>query len=169
MHAKNTKYRFWQGTLRGSTMIELLVVMLVAGIVFLMAFEGLSIIRQYSSSINRKLMQKTDLLYSHQVFETLMEQSDSIQKDEQHLIFYSNVSDVAEERLAIDSTSLLLQQGTNTDILFPGLIHIGFHYPDRNTDLIDSIFIAVKQNKDTLYLDYGLSSVYGIKLSAFSE
>lgn len=170
MKPLKTKYRFFLSTLSGSTMIELLIVMLVTGIVFLMAFEGLGVIRQYSTLVSRKLMQKSTLLYSHQVFEALMEKSDSIRMENQKIIFYTEASDAAEKCLVIDSTSLrLLHHESSSEVLFPEMVHISFYFSDKNRDLIDSIFITVKADRDTLKFNYGLSPFRGTKLNVFSE
>lgn len=152
------------------TMAELLIVMLIGGIVFLMVFEGLNIVRQYSNLINRKLTEKTTLLLGHQTLEILMEQSDSIRKSNQGIIFYSDVSDTAENYLAIDSTNIIiLYRGTTSDILFPNLVCIDYGFLNEKTDLVDSIFITVKSGKDTIRFDYGLSSLHDIKLNIYSE
>jgi competence protein ComGC len=169
MCPKVKKHKLSFSTLPAFTVAELLIVMLVAGIVFLMAFEGLNIVRQYSNLINRKLMEKTTLLYGHQVLEVLMEQSDSIRKSDQGVIFYSDALDSMENYLVIDSANISLYRGKTIDILFPNPVHVNYRFLNERTGLIDSIFIAVKSGRDTLQFEYGLSSLHGIKLNIFSE
>lgn len=169
MNSQQRKRKYNILTLSAFTVAELLIVMLVAGIVFLMAFEGLSIIRQYSHLINRKLMEKTTLLCGHQTLEILMEQSDSIRKNDQGIIFYSEVFNNIDNWLVIDSTNISLHRGNTIDILFPNPVHIDYHFLNEESGLVDSIFIAVKSGKDTLQFDYGLSSLHNIKLNIFSE
>lgn len=169
MYPKKKKYRLPFFSLPAFTMAELLIVMLVGGIVFLMVFEGLNIVRQYSNLINRKLMEKTILLCGHQTLEILMEHCDSIRKNDSRIIFYSNAPDTAENCLVIDSTNILLYRGTSSDILFPNPILVDFHFLNEETSLIDSIFIAVRSGKDTLRFDYGLSHFHDIKLNIYSE
>lgn len=166
---KVKKYKLSFSTLPAFTVAELLIAMLVAGIVFLMAFEGLSIVRQYSNLINRKLMEKTTLLCGHQVLEALMEQSDSIRKSDQGVIFYSDALDSTENCLVIDSANISLYRGTTIDILFPNPVYVDYRFLNEKTGLIDSIFIAVKSGRDTLRFEYGLSSLHSIKLNVFSE
>ena len=69
MFTNYRKTQWRRSTLSGNTMIELLVVMIVAGIVFLMAFEGAEVFRKYSLLLSRKLTAQTSLLYSHQTLE----------------------------------------------------------------------------------------------------
>lgn len=164
---KKQKQAFF--TLPAFTVAELLIVMLVAGIVFLMAFEGLNIVRKYSNLISRKLMEKSTLLCSHQMLEVLIEQSDSIRKNDRGVIFYSNALDNIESCLIVDSTNISLYRGNTTDILFPNPIYVDYCFLNEEVGLIDSIFITVKSGKDTLRFDYGLSSLHGIKLNVFSE
>lgn len=166
---KEKKYRFPWFALPAFTVAEILIVMIVTGIVFLMAFEGLNIVRKYSGFINRKLMEKSTLLGGHQMFEVLMEQSDSIRKNDQGLIFYSDVMDSTEACLVIDSANISLYRGSDVDILFPNPVSVDYRFLNEKTDLIDSIFIAVKCGKDTLRFNYGLSTLHGIKLNVFSE
>lgn len=163
---KEKKYRF---SLPAFTMAELLIVMLVGGIVFLMVFEGLSIVRQYSNLINSKLTEKTTLLSGHQTLELLMEQCDSIRKSDRGIIFYSDVSDTTENYLVIDSANIILNRGNNSDILFHNPVYVDFSFINENTMLVDSIFIAVRTGRDTLRFDYGLSYLHNVKLNIYSE
>lgn len=169
MNLKKKKPRFLLVSLPAFTVAELLVVMLVGGIVFLIVFEGLNIVRQYSSLINRKLMEKTTLICGHQTLEILMEQSDSIRKNDQGIFFYSAASAEIENYLVVDSANILLYRGSASDILFPNPIRVNFCFLNEETGLIDSIFIAVKAGRDTLRFDYGLSPLHNIKLNIYSE
>jgi hypothetical protein len=114
-------------------------------------------------------MEKTTLLYGHQVLEVLMEQSDSIRKSDQGVIFYSDALDSMENYLVIDSANISLYRGKTIDILFPNPVQVNYRFLNERTGLIDSIFIAVKSGRDTLQFEYGLSSLHGIKLNIFSE
>lgn len=169
MLRKNRRHSNSFFVLSAFTVAELLIVMLVTGIVFLMAFEGLSIIRQYSGLIGRKLMEKSTLLCGHQALEVLMQQSDSIRKSDQGVIFYSDVLDSIENYLVIDSANISLCQGTAFNILYPNPVSVDYHFLDDKTDLVDSIFIAVRCGKDTLKFDYGLSILHGNRLNIFTE
>lgn len=169
MHFQERKQKHSFGALPAFTVAELLIIMLVGGIVFLMAIEGLNIIRQYSNFINRKLMEKTTLLCGHQALEVLMEQSDSIRKSDEEIIFYSDALGSIKNYLVIDSTNISLRRGYTTDVLFPNPVYVDFCYLNEHIGLIDSIFITVKSGNDTLRFEYGLSSLHGIKLNVFSE
>lgn len=127
MFSGKRKYRFWSMTVSGSTMIELLIVMVVSGVVFLMVFEGLDVIRQYSNLLSRRLTSESALLYSHQVLETLIEESDSIRRNDRELIFYSD--EAVAKRLVVNpgSSILLIRQDSVVDELFPQLLHADYH------------------------------------------
>lgn len=168
MFAAKKKIRFWSMTLSGNTMIELLIVMIISGIVFLMAFEGLDIIRKYGALLNRRLTSESTLLYSHQTLEILITESDSIRKNNQELFFYSD-NTVTKRLIVAPERSILLCQDSVTDELFPQLLYADYHLLNDSTDLVDSIFVTVKLGKDTLRFDYGLLSSYYMRLNIFSE
>lgn len=154
--------------LRGTTMAELLVVMIVSGILFLLLFDGLSIVQQYGRILDKKLFEKSGLLYSHQVFEALLEKTDSIRRNENELCLYmSEGSDI--ERLYMDSACILFHKTECTDTLFTGLINIELHAADSHSSLIDSLFLSVRIGKDTVRLEYGLSSIHRFIYNEYSS
>ena len=100
--------------------------------------------------------------------ELLIEKSDSIQYENGAVIFHSTQNKV--QRLVADADGvMLLHQDTVVDRLFPQLLSMDCHLLNDSTYRVDSIFITVKSGRDTLRLDYGLSSSEFIKLNVFSE
>lgn len=151
-------------------MIELLIVMIVSGIVFLMAFSGLDILRKYSHLLHRRLTAESTLLYSHQALELLVEQSDSIRKEGQAFLFYANQT--VTRRLVADPASasiVVLQQDSVIDEWFPQLLHTDCHLMNDTTTWVDSLFVTVTLGRDTLRLEYGLQAVRHTQLNVFSE
>ncbi len=142
--------------LGGTTIVELLVVMIVSGILFLLLFDGLRIVQQYGRILDRKLTHKSGLLYSHQVLEILLEKTDSIRRNGNELLFYTNRA-VEAERMSIDSAYIVLYGEGFADTLFAGLLDVGVHPVSSHSSLIDSLFVSVRLGSDTLQLDYGLS------------
>lgn len=169
MPHQQKKYRRFFSSLSGSTLVEILVVMIVSGILFLMVFDGLSIIQQYGGLLNRKLMQKSALLHTHLTIELLMERSDSIRKVDGKVMFYTHATDTSDYCLIVDSTNLLLYRDAYIDTLYSNLIKMDFHFLAQKNGLVDSIFILIKPGKDAIQLSYGLPSVDGKVLNTFSE
>lgn len=139
---------------KGTTLVEILVVMIVSGIVFLLLFDGLNIINQYSHLVNRKINQKLDLLYGHQNLELILEQTDSIQMENGQLLLYGTNK---LSFLTIDSTAIvLLDEDRNADTLFNNITDVHIHSLTDNKSLVDSIYLSVAINNDTIQLKYGL-------------
>ncbi len=151
----------------GTTMAELLVVMIVSGILFLLLFDGLRIVQQYGRILDRKLTAKSGLLYSHQVLETLMGKTDSICINGQELLFYTGNAAEAT-RIGIDSTCMVLYGEGTADTLFAGLIDAEVHTLPSHPSGIDSIFLSVCSGRDTVRLDYGLSPYSNLTRNEFA-
>lgn len=139
---------------RGTTLVEILVVMIISGIVFLLLFDGLNIINQYSHLVNRKINQKLDLLYGHQNLELILEQTDSMQMENGQLLLYGTNK---LSFLTIDSAAIvLLDEDRNADTLFNNITDVHIHSLTDNKSLVDSIYLSVAINNDTIQLKYGL-------------
>lgn len=148
--------------LRGMTMPELLIVMIVSGIVFLLVFDGLSIIQRYEYLLDRKLSANSGLLYSHQVLETILENTDSIRKTDNTLLLYMS-NDPVIQYLEIDTSCILLRREEYTDTLFSKLTDITFHPISAGSAWVDSLSIFMPIGKDTVILDYGIPTHMGLK------
>ena len=143
--------------LRGTTIVELLVVMIVSGIVFLLLFDGLSIIHRYNGMLNTRLKEGSSLLYSHQTIETLILRSDSIRQNNYELLLFS--SGVNFETLNIDSTAItVFSEEGYIDTLFKNYLSLQMHSIVNRPNLIDSLHITVLIDRDTVTLDYGISA-----------
>jgi len=142
--------------LHGMTMPELLVVMIVSGIVFLLVFDGLSIIQRYGYLLDQKLTAHSRLLYSHQALETILDKTDSIYWSDNTLLLYMG-NDPAILHLEMDSSYILFREKEHTDTLFAGLISVILHPISDESLWIDSLRLSMPIGKDTVILDYGIS------------
>jgi hypothetical protein len=140
--------------LSGTTLVELLVVMIVSGILFLLVFDGLNIVERYGRILNGKLSEKSGLLYSHQLLETLLERTDSVRKNEHELLLYNG--GIPFEKMRVDSSRSLLYTESYTDPLFTGLVDLKLHPLSEESALIDSFYLSISIGRDTITLDYGL-------------
>ncbi len=156
---------FGSRKLSANTIAELLVVMIVSGILFLLLFDGLDIVRRYGHILDRQLSAKSGLLYSHQVLETLFERTDSISLNEQELLFYSSNAQEAE-RVYLDSACVLLCRPDYTDTLFAGLVQVE---PHGDSPSIDSLFVYVRIGVDTVRLEYGLPALHHLVSNSFND
>ncbi|MEA4918883.1 hypothetical protein [Proteiniphilum sp.] len=143
--------------LKANTLVELLLTMIISGIIFLLVFDGVDIIRRFSHMVNNRISTNQTVLYSHQFMEHLVENADSIVKRGNKLLFYreSTVSD----SVAIGDSFFILETPGLTDTLFAGYINYGTSPTPDNTNHIDSIFIHCAINtRDSIWLEYGLPS-----------
>lgn len=141
--------------LRSMTIPELLVVMIVSGIVFLLIFDGLSIIQRYGYLLDRKLTANSGLLYSHQVLGTVLDKTDSIHWSENTLLLYIS-NDPVIHHLELDSSCILFRREEYTDTLFAGLTDIVLHPISPGSLWVDSLHLFIPIGKDTVILDYGI-------------
>lgn len=138
-------------------MIELLLTMIISGIIFLLVFDGVEIIKKFSFSVNKRIMVNQTTLYSHQFMEHLMENADSVIERDHKLLFYRE--GVVSESVTIGHSSFILESRGVTDTLFAGYIDYRITSLLDNENHIDSLFInCILNTKDSIWLEYGLPS-----------
>lgn len=143
--------------IKANTLVELLLTMIISGIIFLLVFDGVDIIKRFSYIVNNRISANQTVLYSHQFMEHLVENADSIIKRGDKLLFYRE--SMVSDSVIIGETFFILESRGVTDTLFAG--YIDYHTSPllENTDHIDSLFInCVVNTRDTVWLEYGLSS-----------
>jgi len=148
-------------------MVELLVVMIISGIVFLLLFDGLNLIQRYNRMLNTSLSEKSSLLYSHQTMESLLHRADSVRKINSELLLFSE--GINFKTLNIDSLCItILSEDDYIDTIFVNYITFEVDSIEMRPQLIDSIHVTLFINKkDTVTLDYGLSAYK--ELRSFDE
>ena len=65
---------------KGTTLPEILIVIILSGILFLILFEGMNIVNRYNYMLKDRLIKKNELFYSHSTLELILEETDSIRK-----------------------------------------------------------------------------------------
>ena len=88
---------------RGSSLPELLVAMILAGLVLFSAYEGLTLLQRRLGSTSHASA-SWQLIQADAVVERLMRQADSIIHSDSELLFYS--SGVCSDTLAADGKSI---------------------------------------------------------------
>lgn len=86
--------------MRGSSLPELLVAMILAGLVLFSAYEGLTLLQRWLGSTSHASA-SWQLIQADAVVERLMRQADSIIHSDSELLFYS--SGVCSDTLAADA------------------------------------------------------------------
>lgn len=154
---KDTRYII-KRRFKGSTLPELLVVMIISGILFLLLFNGLHIITQYSRILGERLSTKNELFYSHSILEQIIEDTDSIRLNdtEQMLLLYKNGE--VKQTLLFNDYGIQVNYRELKDTLFTNGVEWILHSQNKDIRVIDSICVKVHINKDTLVLKYRLTN-----------
>lgn len=131
--------------------------MIISGIIFLLVFDGVDIIKRFSYIVNNRISANQTVLYSHQFMEHLVENADSIARSGDKLLFYRE--SMVSDSVTIGDTSFILESRGLTDTLFAGYIDYRTSSLLDHAGRIDSLFINCVVNKrDTIWLEYGLPS-----------
>lgn len=139
---------------KANTLVELLLTMIISGIIFLLVFDGVDIIKRFSHIVNNRISANQTVLYSHQFMEYLVENADSIIKRGDQLIFYRE--GLESDSVTIGDSFFILESHGVTDTLFAGYIDYRIT-PLLDTDQIDSLYInCIVNAQDSIWLEYGL-------------
>lgn len=104
---------------QASTLVEMLVVIVVSGVLFLVLFDGVDLVRRYTNRLNRGLSAGNALLDNFQQMDHLFRTSDSVLSVEGAFHFYRD-----GERFAlgtIQDSLWLCSRENGQDTLFQGV------------------------------------------------
>lgn len=146
---------------RGSSLPELLVAMILAGLVLFSAYEGLTLLQRRLGSTSHASA-SWQLIQADAVVERLMRQADSIIHSDSELLFYS--SGVCSDTLAADGKSIEYRNGTSDDVLFTDATWAVTGYAGDSRSLVKRLDIFLPYPADdTLRLTYVAGSSEYIK------
>lgn len=142
---------------KASTLVELLFTMIISGVIFLLIFDGLDVIKRFSFIVNNRISTNQSVLYSHQFMEYLVENADSITRSGNKILYYQQ--GIACDSITIDDDFFILNSIGMTDTLFAGYIKYRTSSSIKRSNHVDSLFICcVVNTKDTIWLEYTLSN-----------
>jgi len=141
--------------LKANTLVELLLTMIISGIIFLLVFDGVEIIKKFSYTVNKRIASTQTVLYSHQLMEHLMENADSVMESSSKLLFYRE--GIVSDSITIGDSFFILESRGVTDTLFAGYLNYRITPLLDRTDQIDSLHInCIVNANDSIWLEYGL-------------
>lgn len=141
--------------LKANTLVELLLTMIISGIIFMLVFDGVEMIKKFSNIVNKRLTVNQTFLYNHQIMEHLMENADSVVVRNNQFLFYRR--GVVSDTVMIDDSFFMLNSSGVMDTLYAGYIDYRITPSMDNANHIDSLFIYCVVNvKDSVWLAYGL-------------
>lgn len=142
--------------MRGSSLPELLVAMILGGLVLFSAYEGLTLLQRRLGSASHASA-SWQLIQADGVVERLMRQADSIIRSDSRLLFYS--SGVCSDTLTINGKSIEYRNGTLDDILFADATWAVTGYAGDTRNLVRRLDIFLTDPAgDTLRLTYTAGS-----------
>ena len=142
--------------MRGSSLPELLVAMILAGLVLFSAYEGLTLLQRRLSSASHAAA-SWQLIQADAVVERLMQQADSIIHSDSGLLFYS--SGVCSDTLTADGRTIEYRNGISDDVLFSDAAWVVTGYTSDTRGLVERLDIFLPYStEDTLHLTYKAGS-----------
>lgn len=141
---------------RGSSLPELLVAMILAGLVLFSAYEGMTLLQRRLGSASHASA-SWQLIQADAVVERLMRQADSIIHSDSGLLFYS--SGVCSDTLTAVGKSIEYGNGTSDDVLFTDAAWSVTGYAGDTRNLVRRLDIFLTDPAgDTLRLTYAAGS-----------
>lgn len=140
-------------TLAASTLVEMLIVIIVSGILFIALFDGVNLVRRYTNRLNKMLAAGNSLLDSYQQLDHLFLSCDSVTASTGIFCFYKG-----GERLALvehRDSLLVCTRSIGVDTLFREVEEIRI-VPVRDIPvLVDSLGVRFRARGKSCYFEFG--------------
>lgn len=140
--------------LRGITIPELLVVMIIASILFISVMNGLGLFRRYASRLTDRISINTDFYNSFYSLEKLITGADSVRLEEMAIKIY--LAGGLHASLYEADSSVIVDTGNRCDTLFYKA-YFEQNVP-RAYDLLDSIVVFTEHNGDKIRLRFNVNT-----------
>ena len=135
-------------TLAASTLVEMLIVIIVSGILFIALFDGVNLVRRYTNRLNKTLAAGNSLLDSYQQLDHLFLSCDSVIGGPESFCFYKS-----GERLVLvehRDSLLVCTRSIGVDTLFREVEEIRI-VPVRDIPVpVDSLGVRFRSRGETL-------------------
>lgn len=140
-------------TFAASTLVEMLIVIIVSGILFIALFDGVNLVRRYTNRLNKMLAAGNSLLDSYQQLDHLFLSCDSVTASTGIFCFYKG-----GERLALvehRDSLLVCTRSIGVDTLFREVEEIRI-VPVRDIPvLVDSLGVRFRARGKSCYFEFG--------------
>ena len=140
-------------TFAASTLVEMLIVIIVSGILFIALFDGVNLVRRYTNRLNKMLAAGNSLLDSYQQLDHLFLSCDSVTASTGIFCFYKG-----GERLALvehRDSLLVCTRSIGVDTLFREVEEIRI-VPVWNIPVpVDSLGVRFRARGKSCYFEFG--------------
>ncbi|BDF54523.1 MULTISPECIES: type II secretion system protein J [unclassified Butyricimonas] len=140
-------------TFAASTLVEMLIVIIVSGILFIALFDGVDLVRRYTNRLNKALAAGNSLLDSYQQLDHLFLSCDSVTASTGIFCFYKG-----GERLALvehRDSLLVCTRSIGVDTLFRGVEEIRVVPVWDVYALVDSLGVRFRTRGKSCYFEFG--------------
>lgn len=140
-------------TLAASTLVEMLIVIIVSGILFIALFDGVNLVRRYTNRLNKMLAAGNSLLDSYQQLDHLFLSCDSVTASTGIFCFYKG-----GERLALvehRDSLLVCTRSIGVDTLFREVEEIRIVPVWNIPVLVDSLGVRFRARGKSCYFEFG--------------
>ena len=140
-------------TFAASTLVEMLIVIIVSGILFIALFDGVNLVRRYTNRLNKMLAAGNSLLDSYQQLDHLFLSCESVIGGPESFCFYKS-----GERLVLvehRDSLLVCTRSIGVDTLFREVEEIRI-VPVRDIPvLVDSLGVRFRARGKSCYFEFG--------------
>jgi len=140
-------------TFAASTLVEMLIVIIVSGILFIALFHGVDLVRRYTNRLNKRLAVGNSLLDSYRQLDHLFLSCDSVTASIGIFCFYKS-----GERLALvehRDSLLVCTRSIGVDTLFRGVEEIRMVPVWNIPVLVDSLGVRFRALGKSCYFEFG--------------
>ena len=140
-------------TFAASTLVEMLIVIIVSGILFIALFDGVNLVRRYTNRLNKMLAAGNSLLDSYQQLDHLFLSCDSVTASTGIFCFYKG-----GERLALvehRDSLLVCTRSIGVDTLFREVEEIRIVPVWNIPVLVDSLGVRFRARGKSCYFEFG--------------
>ena len=140
-------------TFAASTLVEMLIVIIVSGILFIALFDGVNLVRRYTNRLNKMLAAGNSLLDSYQQLDHLFLSCDSVTASTGIFCFYKG-----GERLALvehRDSLLVCTRSIGVDTLFREVEEIRIVPVWNIPVLVDSLGVRFRARGKLYYFEFG--------------
>lgn len=140
-------------TLAASTLVEMLVVIIVSGVLFIALFDGVDLVKRYTNRLNRKLATGNTLLDRFQQLDYLFQSCDSVSGTGESFQFYRD-----GDRQALverQDSFLFCSRASGVDTLFWGVEKIHIVAVKDQPELVDSLGVQFRYRGRLCYFEFG--------------
>lgn len=140
-------------TFAASTLVEMLIVIIVSGILFIALFDGVNLVRRYTNRLNKMLAAGNSLLDSYQQLDHLFLSCDSVTASTGIFCFYKG-----GERLALvehRDSLLVCTRSIGVDTLFREVEEIRIVSVRDIPVLVDSLGVRFRARGKSCYFEFG--------------